>query len=1189
MQDLDVLYLPLHGVRLIEASAGTGKTYNLILIYLRLLLNLQTTLNLSHTLTVKNILVVTFTKAAVQELRLRIKTHIQQLQLDCIHGYSNNYLFSRLLTQINNKNIAINLLSIAEQAIDQASIFTIHGFCQKILIENRLELSTLFHTSIAEHTSELYQQICSDFWRRQFYSLPLNIVTFIQQFWKNPEELLSYILPYIHGMTPKFQYDKFTNKSDNNILNFYATIINIINNLKKQWLENQHNIIDYIQTFNINRKIYHKNNLTRWIHTINLWATKTTLDHTTPNHLDRFRSSVLQIHYDAKKNYMTSLFFSIETLYQKLSLFPALIINIAIYEIRQNLKKTQHLRSQITFNDLIDLLSHHISENKNNFLYKKILQNYPVAIIDEFQDTDFNQYKIFQTLYSNQSKNNSLILIGDPKQAIYSFRGADIFSYMKIRNFLPYKYNLNINWRSSPGMVNAINQLFQLSNPFIFPDIAFTPVKSAYQNDKHKLLIKNQPQKPICFWVYPDNIATIHNYKTAMTTECVYTIQNLLSNIAHKTVWLENNKYKKKILKKSDIAILVRNHEEASLIRSELLKIDIPTIFLSNRKNIFETIEAYELLLLLQAVLSPSSSTICTALTTIFFKSRAITIEKIHNKIEPYWTAIIEEFNEYYIIWEKHDIFSMIQKIIFRYKIPEQLFSMKSGKNNLINILHLGELLNKIAKHFYTKHELIQWLYLKIDKSLYQHELSPEYILRHDDNDDLVKISTIHQSKGLEFPITLLPFMANFQYNKKIFFHDRTSFELYMNFDQSKSNIKAQLSDEERLSDDLRLLYVAITRSIYHCSIGVAPIICKYNKKKNNVTDLHRSAIGYLIQNKKPGSAELLKKKLYDLNKRSNGDIDFRFLSHHKQSSFILNPSQSNQILSAKKWNTNTIRQNHHNTWNITSYSKLKKDHNITKNINFQNSFHLNLNNHFQKTQSNLNILTAHTFPKGKVCGNFFHGLFKVLDFKKPISTQWLQTQMILYNIDLHWITTIRQWIYTIINTPLNKDNLTLSKITNKNKKTEFKFLLNINTNLTALKLNSICKHYDTLSRISPVITFETIQGMLKGFIDLVFYWNQKYYVLDYKTNWLGDHDNAYTQFNIELEFIKYRYDLQYQIYTLALHRFLKNKIIGYNYNKNFGGVYYLFIRGMDGFSWKNSIHFCYPIEEFINKLDNLF
>lgn len=172
---------------------------------------------------------------------------------------------------------------------------------------------------------------------------------------------------------------------------------------------------------------------------------------------------------------------------------------------------------------------------------------------------------------------------------------------------------------------------------------------------------------------------------------------------------------------------------------------------------------------------------------------------------------------------------------------------------------------------------------------------------------------------------------------------------------------------------------------------------------------------------------------------------------------------------------------------------------------------------------------------------------------------------------------------------PINQDNLTLSKITSNNKQTELEFYLTIDTDLNSQKLEHLCKFYDHLSLKSPSLNFIEITGMLHGFIDLVFYWNHKYYLLDYKTNWLGENNDFYSQSKMEKNIIKNRYELQYQLYTLALHRFLKHRIKFYNYETNFGGIYYLFIRGMDRTFSNNGVFFCRPSWNFIKALDNLF
>lgn len=1180
MHELNVLNLPLQGVNLIEASAGTGKTYVVTILYLRLLLHLEKKSAFFRPLTIQEILVVTFTNAAAQSLRDRIQQNIRQFRLDCIRGYSDHDIFAKLLTQIHDINHAIHQLLEAETHINQASIFTIHGFCQRILSQHSIELNVLFNTFITNNEMKLYKQICIDFWTRRFHVLPLNILYLIQEYWIDSNALLQEIFPYIYGEKPTIKNSIFSVINED-IPAYYAQIIINIKNIKMQWHENAHNIATIINHYNINRKIYNIKNLNTWIDKINQWTQHPTKNHIIPHDLQRFRTSTLHAynnhHHD--KMYTCPLFDAIEKLYLQRISFKTLIFNIAINDIRTDLKKNKHITSELTFNDLINLLSSNLEQKKQNNLAHTIRTNYPITIIDEFQDTDQQQYKIFHMLYHNYTK-NSLIFIGDPKQAIYSFRGADIFTYITARQTIFKKYTLSMNWRSSSNMINAINQLFQYkAHPFIFEDIPFIPATPTKYSNTYKFLINNRLQTAICFWVHPEKMVTINNYKTAMAQECAITLHNLLLAIQNKTAWIEKNN-EKRILRASDITILVRNHKEASLMQTVLSKLNISTVFLSNQKNIFETAESYDLLLLLQAILFLDHKMICTALTTIFFTFNAANIEHI-NKHTLQLEKIINEFSEYYFIWKKKGIYSMICTILFKNKIPKILLSSKIGEDKLINILHLSELLQNISMELKDTYELMQWFLLKMTSTKHEH-VSSEQLLRLNSNYQVIKISTIHKSKGLEFPLTFLPFMANFRFQQTPVFHDRRSYLTCLDFNQLTLSHK-KLIDEERLSEDLRLLYVAITRSIYHCSIGIAPIIYKY-KKKSNIHDLHRCALGYLIQKNIAGNSDFLRKNLEILSTRSYGDISFRYIKKSQKFPAILPITNNNKKnLLAKSWTISLDNK----PWTITSYSQLKNSNTTTTHYDLDKQF--NTQKYLHHTINDIQ-LTPHTFPQGKVCGNFFHHLFALLDFTQPISQTWLTTQIKKYYFDPHWNIIIQKWIHTVINTPLNQKNLTLSQINHTNKKTELEFYLPINTDLTAKQLDLLCKNYDSLSAKSPKLVFTKIKGMLQGFIDLIFFWNKKYYLLDYKTNWLGENFNAYTYSNMEQEMIKQCYMLQYQFYTLALHRFLRHRVTSYDYKKDFGGIYYLFIRGMDGTKLSNGIYFIPPLSPiFIKKIDNLF
>lgn len=181
------------------------------------------------------------------------------------------------------------------------------------------------------------------------------------------------------------------------------------------------------------------------------------------------------------------------------------------------------------------------------------------------------------------------------------------------------------------------------------------------------------------------------------------------------------------------------------------------------------------------------------------------------------------------------------------------------------------------------------------------------------------------------------------------------------------------------------------------------------------------------------------------------------------------------------------------------------------------------------------------------------------------------------------------QWLNDIVQTPLNETGVTLAGLTPQSKQAELQFYLPIDALLQARELDTLIKQYDPLSRQCPALDFQQVRGMLKGFIDLVFCWQGKYYLLDYKSNWLGEDSSAYTNEAMAQAMAEHRYDLQYQLYTLALHRYLRHRLGNYDYQRDFGGVIYLFLRGIDSQHPGNGIFSCRPEWALIEKMDCLF
>ncbi|WP_067566552.1 exodeoxyribonuclease V subunit beta [Candidatus Doolittlea endobia] len=1170
LESLDPMFLPLHGVRLVEASAGTGKTYTLVALYLRLLLGLSGETAFPRLLSVEEILVVTFTEVAAEELRARIRDNIRRLRLDCMRGKSEDPLLAVVLDRLDNYKLTALHLLAAEQQIDRAAIFTIHGFCQRMLNYNAVESGMLFQQTLLKDETLLRQQVSADFWRRHCYPLPLEVARIVQQYWEGPEDLLSELVPYLEGELPEVCDPPALSES---ILARHARIIASIDNLKQQWRAATAKISASFDTYKLDRRVYNSKNLSSWLAKINFWAEQPTVDYQLPDELERFTSAVLVEKTIAGDPPRHALFSAVQTFCQNRTSLRDLIFMMALAEIRQALEQEKWRRAELGFDDLVSRLDRALTGRSGAALAKSVRLRYPVAMIDEFQDTDPRQYRIFHRVYSGK-QDCALLLIGDPKQAIYAFRGADIFTYIRARREIDTHYTLNTNWRSAPGMVNAVNQLFQsVPSPFIFSAIPFFPVTAAENNTRLRLVVEQQSQPAMRVWLQPGAGVSVSEYQQYMAQQCATSIRDWLHAASEGEAWLESCR-ERQPLQASDITVLVRNRYEAALIRDALAMLTIPSVYLSNQDSVFNTQEARELLWILQAVLTPEKDTVLrTALATSQLGFDAVAIDTL-NKDERRWEERVVEFVGYRERWQKSGVLPMLRQMMKNYHIAENFLASQGGERRLTDLLHLGELLQQASTQLGNEYALVRWFRLQIASPNLQMENQQ---LRLQSDRQLVKIITIHKSKGMEYPLVFLPFMADFRIQKRPLFHDRETYVAWLDLRVTQDSLR--LAEEERLAEDLRLLYVAVTRSIYHCSFGIAPL-CRGNRKKTGASNLHLSALGYLIQQGQSGDADNLRKCLAELVNRADGDI--MLCEARVAAGKPLTPAAAPaQALSARHF-----PELLHDPWRVSSYSELQR-HSSSAVMELQPL--LNIDAAWKDNQQKMLQLTPHSFPRGVAPGTFLHGLLKTLDFNQPLDLQWLNKQLAQQGIDAVWLPVIADWMEKIITIPLDGNSFSLVQLTHDSRQAELQFYLSIDAVVQARDLDQICKHYDLLSARCSPLDFPQIKGMLQGFIDLVFRWHDRYYLVDYKFNWLGETSASYTQLTMEQAMVAHRYDLQYQLYTLALHRYLRHRLADYYYSRDFGGVYYLFLRGIDATRPGNGVFYCRPDSALIDELDALF
>ncbi|EPY7426905.1 TPA: exodeoxyribonuclease V subunit beta [Klebsiella pneumoniae] len=1167
-ESLDPLRLPLIGERLIEASAGTGKTFTIAALYLRLLLGLGGEAAYPRAISVEELLVVTFTEAATEELRGRIRSNIHELRIACLRGESDNPLYSALLAEIADKDDAAKTLLLAERQMDEAAVFTIHSFCQRMLSLNAFESGMLFEQQLIEDESRLRYQACADFWRRHCYPLTRDIAAVIHDVWKGPRDLLKSLDRWLQGEAPQLKSPPAPNET---LAERHQQIIARIDSLKQQWREQVGEIEGVLENSGLDRRKFNRGNQGKWMEKVNAWAQEETLSYQLPDALEKFAQSFLLERTKAGgEPPVHPLFSAVESLLASSLTLTDLVLARAMVEIRDAVAREKRRRGELGFDDMLSRLDEALrgdSGDSGETLASAIRQRFPVAMIDEFQDTDPQQYRIFRRIWRRQPE-TALLLIGDPKQAIYAFRGADIFTYMKARGDVAAHYTLDTNWRSSPGMVGSVNRLFSLSdNPFMFHEIPFLPVKAAAKNKGLRFTVDAADVPAMNVWLMPGDTVGSGDYQTFMAQLCATQIRDWLSAGQQGRALLWRGETSRPV-QASDITVLVRNRLEAAQVREALQTLGIPSVYLSNRDSVFETLEAQELLWLLQAVLAPErENTLRSALATSMFGLTALDIENL-NQDEQAWDALVEEFSEYRQIWRQRGVMPMLRALMTARHIAENLLATRGGERRLTDILHISELLQEAASQLESEHALVRWLA--------QHIAEPDsnaasQQMRLESDKHLVQIVTIHKSKGLEYPLVWLPFIARFRKQDQAFYHDRETFAAVLDLGQDEASL--ELAEAERLAEDLRLLYVALTRAVWHCSLGVAPL----SSRKSGNSDFHLSALGRLLQAGEAMDAAGLAARLADF---CHGDIALQIPGELDLTPWQA-PAATIPRLSARE-----LQRRIADDWRVTSYSGLQQ-HGFSGGQDLLPRLDVDAAGVGEVVEEPQ--LTPHQFPRGAAPGTFLHSLFEELDFTQPVPEGWMAEKLQLSGFDAQWAPVLTDWLGGVLKTRLPGPDIALNQLAARDKQVEMAFYLPIAQLLTAERLDALIRQYDPLSADTPPLDFRQVRGMLKGFIDLVFRHEGRYYLLDYKSNWLGEDREAYTRPAMEQAMRAHRYDLQYQLYSLALHRYLRHRLADYDYDRHFGGVIYLFLRGMDGQEGGQGIFTTRPVRPLIDGLDQLF
>ncbi len=1187
----DLIKSPLKGTNLIEASAGTGKTYVIAGLFLRLILE--------KALPVDKILAVTYTEAATEELCYRIRERLKAAfnAIRRADGSIDNNGNDELLIWAVNKykgNEAAELrLKDALTRFDEASICTIHGFCRRMLTENAFESNTFFNAELITDQSDLTREIADDFWRMNFYRASSLFIWYAVNKGISP----SYFLKLLNNFSidPHFKIIPQLKKPD--LPGIELQFCDAFGELGKKWQIFKPEIeIMLLTGESLNRTKYNPKYIPKWIIDMDDYFSSGN-PVAVPDKFEKFTNSSVSASvkngFDVPEHEFFNACEDFHGIYDRLISYYNNYIIFLESELFTfvNLEAAKRKRDLniFAFDDLLLNMRNSLAAGEESSLAKTVRSRYNAALIDEFQDTDPVQYDIFRIIFGRDS--HVLFLIGDPKQSIYKFRGADIFAYLKASADIHSRYTLRTNWRSGPKLIKAVNTIFNnKKDPFVLKEIEFHEVVHAEKKDRNELIIDGKIADPFYIWTIDntcadmrDDIVSKRRAEAVISKAVAGEIFNLISLGRDGMAGIGSE-----ALRPGHIAVLVRKRHQARTMRQELAEFNIPGV-LYGSESVFASHEAIEMMRLISAIADPGD----TAGLKAAFVSDMIglsgndifMLSENETELERY----LNRFFEYRDQWLNCGFFYMFRSFADKEGIGERLLSFSDGERRMTNVMHLAELLHRAEIEAKLGTDgLVKWL----EEKLALQSESEEHEIRLETDDDAVKLITIHRSKGLEFPVVFCPFMwdgLTAQSGKPFTFHNPgDNFDLTLDIG-SRENENLTAAEREELAENMRLLYVALTRAKNRSYLSWG-----------RINESETSAISYIFHHKENGpgdienlrnsvkfmSYEAMVKDISDIVNKSEGSIKTVNLPDFNYKRFVRDSIEGDEF--ACKVFTSNIRKD----WRISSFSALIHE----RAVNSEQPDHDWIDNaqrSGEKTKTKDNNYNIYNFPRGASPGTCIHEIFENLDFtdlKKNITEELINSVLTKYEIGMEWQDAVLNMIENVIKTPLISENpdFTLCNVPAGDRLNELEFYFPLNA-ITSKGLSDVFRKSGIalnrhFSASLEQLDFAPHRGLVKGFIDMVFQYSGRYYIIDWKSNYLGDNIRDYNHDRLLDVMEDNYYILQYYIYTAALHRFLSTRKPGYDYNKDFGGIFYMFVRGVDKDS---GIYHDIPAKSAIDSLGN--
>jgi exodeoxyribonuclease V beta subunit len=1128
-EGLDVFALPFDGITAVEASAGTGKTTTITRLYVRLLLECE--------LPVERILVLTYTRAATAELRARLRALLGAVRAALAHGRDDDPFLAALRARLADPVRALERIEDSLRSFDLAAVFTIHGFCQRALAARAFESGEPFDAELIGDPGELLAEVVEDFWRRELYGASPLFVDYVLEEGLAPSVLAGEVRGWVGR--PYLAVRAAADPADTAACEAAFA---------DAWA-------DARAALGAARGADVSGRVAGWLEDAAARLATATPRLDFGKGIERLARATRGRRLAVEPPVVQAcarLVAARDALRDRFARRASALRARLLAQARGDLEARKRRLEVQSYDDLLLRLHRALEDpRRGDALGAALRADYPAALVDEFQDTDPVQYAILRRIWGGQGL--PVFLVGDPKQAIYGFRGADVFAYLRARREAEGPYPLDVTWRAAPRLVEALNALFgHARRPFLLPQIDFRRAKAAAAAQRAPLTGTGDGDAPFRLWVL-DEAANKEDARDRAARAMAAEVARLLALGARGEARLGGEP-----LGGGHVAVLVRTNEEGRRVREALTAYGVACVQQA-ADSVFHAPAAVEVERVLLAVAEPANAArVRAALATTLLGATGEALVQLAADEEA-WARRVEAFQRWHALARTHGFARMFRTLLAEEEVAAQLLALPDGERRLTDVLHLAELLAERAREQRGGLDgLVEWLAQRRAEPGDPSDDAEQ--LRLESDEQLVTIVTVHKSKGLEYPIVFCPFLwdgwLNAGRRADLEFHDPAADDrACLDLGSPEQAAAVPLARREELAERLRLLYVALTRARERCYVvwgrlpgaETSPLAWLLHEPPDPADD----PVEALARHVKSLDAATWRVQLDRLAAKANGAIAVEPLPPPAPAARLA-LSVTPATLAARPFPGQVPAP-----WSVVSFSSLTAGSGAEA---------PDYDAGPPAAAAPAGRRDAFAFPRGVRAGSCLHAILERIDFTDadPAARRTVvEAVLAAHGFEREWVPAVCDLLARTLATALDAaGTIRLARVGRADRLDEVEF----HYPLAGLRPAALCRLLDRHGiPTGPLDGAGTsLRGYMKGFIDLVFACDGRYWIADYKSNWLGDAPADYAAERLPAVMAAHGYHLQYLIYTVVLHRWLGRRLRGYDYDTHVGGVFYLFLRGLD-------------------------